>query len=314
MEENRPLVTVRVLTYNSSDYVLETLESVKAQTYPPIELIVSDDCSTDNTVAVCCEWIDKNKERFVRTEIITVPKNTGIAANVNRGFKAARGEWFKTVSGDDCLVPEAIEEYVRFVQKNHCDVCVADMIYMNECGKVVDAPSTGIYRTYLQHLDISQKEQMKHICEGLIFPGPPMFFSKRLIDKTGGCNEKYPFAEEWTFHFAITIHGYRVFPLNKQLVRYRIHEKSLSTGSKGRDKRVLMCMFRFYKEVIYSTLTRHGRPLTAWHLLINKYVDYKIADCKIVCLLYLLSPWWWGYRIKKLFLKNKQVGGYETFC
>ncbi|MDR0890977.1 MAG: glycosyltransferase [Endomicrobium sp.] len=51
--ENNPLVSVCVITYNSSKYVLETLESIKTQTYQNIELIVSDDCSTDDTVEVC---------------------------------------------------------------------------------------------------------------------------------------------------------------------------------------------------------------------------------------------------------------------
>lgn len=51
--ENKPLVSIVVITYNSSEYVLETLESAKAQTYTNIELIVSDDCSTDETVSIC---------------------------------------------------------------------------------------------------------------------------------------------------------------------------------------------------------------------------------------------------------------------
>ena len=98
-----PLVSIIVITYNSSKYVLETLESAKAQTYQNIELIVSDDCSTDNTVEICHNWIEQNKERFVRTELITVEKNTGIAPNCNRGVKAAKGEWVKLIAGDDVL-------------------------------------------------------------------------------------------------------------------------------------------------------------------------------------------------------------------
>ena len=51
-----PLVSIVVITYNSAEYVLETLESAKAQTYQNIELIVSDDCSADNTVETCSRW------------------------------------------------------------------------------------------------------------------------------------------------------------------------------------------------------------------------------------------------------------------
>ena len=73
-----PLVSVPVITYNSSKTVLETLDSIYNQTYQNLELIVSDDCSTDNTVGICREWIEAHKKRFVRTELLTVEKNTGV--------------------------------------------------------------------------------------------------------------------------------------------------------------------------------------------------------------------------------------------
>ena len=90
MKEN-DLVSIVVITYNSSKYVLETLESAKAQTYQNIELIITDDCSTDNTVAVCKEWLEKNEDRFVKAELVTSPCNTGVPANLNRGVKKAQG-------------------------------------------------------------------------------------------------------------------------------------------------------------------------------------------------------------------------------
>ena len=81
MNMRQPLVSINITTYNSSKFIIETLESAKMQTYQNIELIVSDDSSVDNTVELCKKWIEKNKERFVRCKVITVEKNTGIAAN-----------------------------------------------------------------------------------------------------------------------------------------------------------------------------------------------------------------------------------------
>ena len=82
MQSNEsPLVSITVITYNSAKYVIETLESAKAQTYQNIELIISDDHSTDNTVKDCRQWIEKNKEWFIRTVLITIPENTGVPAN-----------------------------------------------------------------------------------------------------------------------------------------------------------------------------------------------------------------------------------------
>ena len=73
--KENPLVSIIVITYNSAKYVLETLESARYQTYQNIELIVSDDCSVDNTVEICNNWIKKNSNRFARVELITVNKN-----------------------------------------------------------------------------------------------------------------------------------------------------------------------------------------------------------------------------------------------
>ena len=70
----QPLVSIIVITYNSSKYVLETLESAKAQTYQNIELIVSDDCSTDNTVEICQNGSKTKNDLFVM-KLITVEKH-----------------------------------------------------------------------------------------------------------------------------------------------------------------------------------------------------------------------------------------------
>lgn len=82
--KREPLVSVVVVIYNSSQTVIETLESIKAQTYKNIELVISDDDSKDTSVEICKKWVEKNKNRFVRTKIITHTPNTGTSANMNR--------------------------------------------------------------------------------------------------------------------------------------------------------------------------------------------------------------------------------------
>ena len=93
MNEN-PLVSVIVITYNSSNTVIETLDSIAAQTYKDIELIISDDCSKDDTVKRIKLWIEEHKDFFVNCRIITTEENTGTVKNLNRGVKASKGENF----------------------------------------------------------------------------------------------------------------------------------------------------------------------------------------------------------------------------
>ena len=61
------IVTVIVYTFNSSKYILETLDSIKKQTYKDLMLIITDDCSTDSTIEICKKWLNLNGDRFVKT-------------------------------------------------------------------------------------------------------------------------------------------------------------------------------------------------------------------------------------------------------
>ena len=78
---NDIIVSVVVITYNSADYVLETLESIKKQTYKNIELIITDDKSKDNTIEICNKWLDENSKEFIKSRII-------ITANGNRDHQS----------------------------------------------------------------------------------------------------------------------------------------------------------------------------------------------------------------------------------
>ena len=101
----QPLISVIVITYNSSSTILETLDSIKRQTYSNIELVVSDDCSKDDTVKKAQNWILDNNINGI---VVTTKKNAGIPANVNKGIKAAKGTLVKIIAGDDILYDYAI--------------------------------------------------------------------------------------------------------------------------------------------------------------------------------------------------------------
>ena len=109
------LVSVVVLAYRSADTIIE---SIKKQTYPKIELIVTDDCSPDNTVEVVENWMRDNKGCLSDMKLVTTEKNTGLPSNINRGLRAATGMYYKGIAGDDYLTEDAIEKYVDFCEKN----------------------------------------------------------------------------------------------------------------------------------------------------------------------------------------------------
>ena len=88
---NNILVSVIIVSYNSADTILDTLESIKAQSYTDIELIISDDGSKDKTIEISENWLKLNGHCFSSSKLLTVKSNTGISANCKKCVEIASG-------------------------------------------------------------------------------------------------------------------------------------------------------------------------------------------------------------------------------
>ncbi|MDK2772332.1 MAG: glycosyltransferase [Flavobacterium sp.] len=106
--QDKPLVTVICLCYNHEKYVVETLNSVINQDYPNIELIISDDCSSDNSVSVIENWL-QNHQNII---FIKNNKNLGSNKTFNNAFELAKGEFIIDLAADDILLPHCISKQV----------------------------------------------------------------------------------------------------------------------------------------------------------------------------------------------------------
>ena len=110
-----PLVSVITPAYNHARYVDQYLDSVIAQTYQNIELLLLNDGSTDRTGERVAARIPELERRFARVVYVTKP-NEGICRTLNAGVAMARGDYIKLVSSDDALVPEAIARYAEVME------------------------------------------------------------------------------------------------------------------------------------------------------------------------------------------------------
>ena len=109
-----PLVSIVVVSYNQGKYIRENLNSIKAQTYPNIELIVADDASPDNSVEIFNEWLTKHNYPAKRN---FHNKNTGLATVLNECVEMVTGKYVKLIAADDFLHPESIEKCVRKLEE-----------------------------------------------------------------------------------------------------------------------------------------------------------------------------------------------------
>lgn len=104
-------ISVVTASYNYQDYIKETIQSVLDQTYKDWELIIVDDCSTDNSVEVIKSYKDDRIKLFVNE------KNLGLKETVRRGIEKATGEWIVFLESDDILTSDNIEKKVEIVKK-----------------------------------------------------------------------------------------------------------------------------------------------------------------------------------------------------
>ena len=114
-------VSIIILTFNSGEFIRETLESVLSQDYDNYELIVGDDCSVDDTVAI----VGSYRERFGgRLKLIAGQENEGISRNFNKCLRVCTGEYVFLLGGDDIFLPGKISAQVDFMERNQ-DVSIS---------------------------------------------------------------------------------------------------------------------------------------------------------------------------------------------
>ncbi|WP_243348778.1 glycosyltransferase [Parabacteroides sp. FAFU027] len=235
---NQPLISIIVITYNSSKYVIETLESAKSQTYQNIELIVSDDCSSDNTVELCRDWIKENNYRFVRTKVVTVVENSGISPNCNRGLSAAEGEWVKLIAGDDVLLDNCITDFVSYCQADReCKILVGRLFYWKG-DTVTEDKINPFYK-------LSQENQYLRNVKGSGVPIQASFFNKNSLVGIGGFDEKYKYIEDLPLWIKASELGFYFNFLDKFVVKYRLHDNNISGVRRNTSYYINE---RFYKE------------------------------------------------------------------
>jgi len=116
----KDLISIIMPSYNTEQFIGESIKSVLAQTYTKWELIIVDDCSTDNTDAVVAAF-DDERIKYIKNE-----KNSGAAISRNRALREAQGKWITFLDSDDLWAPEKLEKQLRFMTENNYSFTYTD--------------------------------------------------------------------------------------------------------------------------------------------------------------------------------------------
>jgi glycosyltransferase involved in cell wall biosynthesis len=253
---SNPLVSICIPTFNGAPFLQEAMESVKNQTYNEIEVVVSDDASTDNTLAI----ISKFKEEVAFPVTIVSHKPNGIGANWNNCLKNAQGPFIKFLFQDDVLMPTCVEEMVAvFTQHPHLGLvcCKREFIVEKEKSNEIEEwiykfknlqvqfeeekPITIIDKTLFQRKDFLDSPMNK------IGEPPTVLFKKEMLQQVGFFDENLKQILDYVFYYRI-LKNYPIAIINKPLVKFRIHKEQATNVNRNKP----IADYEIYKKILYK--------------------------------------------------------------
>ena len=140
---NEGLVSVIMPTYNASKYLADSIESILAQTYTHLELLITDDCSTDGTRDILKHYAKKDQR--VKVEFLTENSGPGIARN--KSIERAKGRYIAFCDCDDRWLPEKIEKQLRHMTKHDCALCSSSYLVCDENNNITGVNISPSYLT-----------------------------------------------------------------------------------------------------------------------------------------------------------------------
>lgn len=157
-------VTIGIPVYNVERYIRQTMDSVLAQTFPSIEILILDDCGTDGSIGIICEY-QQTHPRGKDIRILHQPHNMGIGEARNRMLAEAQGRYFYSLDADDVIEPNTIELLFNTAQQYQAEIVYGsyDRIFTEngEVVKTVPYPypphvftDEDVYADYVYHVGV----------------------------------------------------------------------------------------------------------------------------------------------------------------
>ena len=211
-----PLISVIVPVYNSAAFLDQCLESIVAQTYRNLEILVVDDGSTDGSAAMCDHWVERDE----RIRVIH-QSNGGHSAARNAALDAMTGSLVTMVDSDDVLHPEFVSTLLDVMSKNDADVAVCD--YIPFCGDAVSFPTLPTQREVCRY---NQHEAILAVFyqNGLTHSPWARLFKASLFEEL-----RFPLGiiyEDLAIIYPLLKHCQRVVTIGDVLYGYRQHDSN----------------------------------------------------------------------------------------
>lgn len=210
---SQELVSVIMPTYNTGKFLSESIASVLNQTYPNLELLITDDGSTDETLTILENYAQKDP----RVKVFCLGSHQGPGHTRNHSIQEAQGRYIAFCDSDDRWMPEKLEKQIQFMQEKQCALCCSSYITCNDRNE-----ETGIVYAPAEITFSMMKRDNKIGCLTAIY-------DTQLLGK------KYYMPslqkrQDWALFMDITKQCHKAYGITEPLAYYRHRNNSVSSN------------------------------------------------------------------------------------
>lgn len=277
---NVPKVSILMLSYNHEKYILQALRSAVAQkTQFPIEIVIGDDLSLDNTRNIIKEFSSKLKDKNINFKFLFYKRKVGMMKNLRKALDCCSGEFIAILEGDDYWSFDCkIQEQVIFLENNEdCNICFHNVLKVSEDGLF---PSQNMIRT-----DKKFFNQKEIITENII-PAVSVMFRKKSLGKFPSYFENLGYGD-WFLHIMNTKDGKAGY-IDKVWATYRIHRYGVTSSSLYKNEELIkniqknIDMYKYintytksqYKKIIKNKISKLKKSI---YLKNKNYLKYILS-------------------------------------
>ncbi len=211
-----PTVSVIIPSYNHEKFIAEAIQSILNQTYQDFEIVITDDCSSDNSVKIIKQFTDPRIRLFCNTE------NQGCSTTTTNCIKQAKGKYIAVLNSDDVFLPDKLSRQVAYLEThNHCAAVFSHAQVIHENGD----PFTDSDNYYVQVF--SQKNKTRHEWLNLFFYHgnclchPSILIRKECFDRIGLYDSRLAQLDDFDMWVRVCL-NYEIHILQEPLIKFRV--------------------------------------------------------------------------------------------
>lgn len=251
------LVSIIMPSYNSAEFIGYSIDSIVSQTYTNWELLITDDCSTDDTVEIVKSYAAKDD----RIKLFELESNQGAGASRNRSIQESKGRYISFCDSDDWWKPEKLEVQLKFMKEQNVEVCYSSYIdFFDDVGK----KNIVVAKRSLSYKDMTHNDYIGFLT--LIYD------TKRVGRVYLPLMKK---RQDWAMKLLLIQQIGRAYGIIEPLAYYRLRSNSLSRSKFGLIR---------YNLLVYTDILKYNKLKSYFILLfifMPKYF-YKKALQKLI--------------------------------